>query len=53
MAQETLGTTSEGTSYTFNSTTDATTITISDDQFAMNVILSQILAELKEIKKRV
>jgi hypothetical protein len=50
MAQEAYNTElSNNVAYTWNSTTDATTITLSDDQFAHNLALQELTAAIKKL----
>lgn len=50
MAQSTTITSSSGTTYTFNSTTNATTMTISDDKFAELLAINKLIEKLEALR---
>ena len=53
MVQEIKVTTSDGTEYTFESTTDNTTITISDDMFAEILTIEELKKSVERLRHAV
>lgn len=53
MAQETIETTKENVDYTLQSTTDSTTLTLSDDKFAEIVVMQNLTTAINNLTKAI